>query len=398
MSVPIRALIAIEEGLSASLVQPSLPVPDDLEVIAIVEGLESREKAAAEPSADILIVACFDHSEGALGLIQEAAAQRPERPVVVLQVGGEAHGNGFLSRVFAAGADDLVALPETEERVWYTLQKAIARRRRAALGTPPDLAPLVCVVGPKGGTGKTVTACNLAVSLAERGRRITLVDLDLRFGDVGLALRLPPERTLYDLARAGGTLDAGKLDGFLAVHPSGARVLLAPTRPDHAGAVGVDFLAEIFPLLRAASDFVLVDTTAGFPPEVIAAIDASTDVCMVGMLDALSLKNTKLGLETLELMGYGAERIRIVLNRADSHVGIGHDDVKVILGRAPDVLVPSDREIPRSLSAGVPIVLSHRRSGAARAFRSLAALYLGEDEPAHEDVRPQRLVPALLRR
>ena len=102
--------------------------------------------------------------------------------------------------------------------------------------------------------------------------------------------------------------------------------------------------------------------------EVIAAVDESTDVCVVGMLDSLSVKNTKLGLETLELMGYDPERVRLVLNRADTNVGITHNDVVTIIGRPPDVLVPSDREITRSVNGGTPIALSAKRSEAAKAF------------------------------
>jgi pilus assembly protein CpaE len=98
---------------------------------------------------------------------------------------------------------------------------------------------------------------------------------------------------------------------------------------------------------------------------------------MVGMLDSLSLKNTKLGLETLELMGYDSERVHLVLNRADSHVGITHDDVQAIVGREPDVLVPSHRDIARSVNAGAPIVLAEGRSEAAKAFRALAETYAG---------------------
>jgi pilus assembly protein CpaE len=153
--------------------------------------------------------------------------------------------------------------------------------------------------------------------------------------------------------------------------------LLAPTRPDHAGLITTEFLREVYSTLRANHDFVIVDTPPGFTPEVIASIDSSSHICVVGMLDSLSLKNTKLGLETLDLMGYDRERTRFVLNRADSRVGISVDDVVAIVGRTPDVAVPSDRDIPVSVNSGTPIVLSKSRSDAAKAFRSLAALYNG---------------------
>ncbi len=96
---------------------------------------------------------------------------------------------------------------------------------------------MITVLGPKGGTGKTVTSSNLAVALALEDRSSVLVDLDLQFGDVGLALGLEPTKTIYDLATSGGTLDGDKVESFLAHHPSGARALLAPLRPDQAAAI-----------------------------------------------------------------------------------------------------------------------------------------------------------------
>src|SRR5204863_9433086 len=133
-----------------------------------------------------------------------------------------------------------------------------------------------------------------------------------QFGAVGLALGRRPDKTIYDLVRSGGALDADKLEAHLVMHSWGLRVLPAPTRPDQASAVTVDFLRDVFTNLRSMCDYVLVDTPPGFTPEVIAAIDASSDVCIVGMLDSLSLKNTKLGLETLELMGYDQSRISLL--------------------------------------------------------------------------------------
>jgi pilus assembly protein CpaE len=236
---------------------------------------------------------------------------------------------------------------------------------------------MLIVLGPKGGTGKTLTSCNLGVSLAQADRRVALVDLDLQFGDVGLALGLKPQRPIYDLAKSGGSLDAEKVNAYLTEHSSGLRVLLAPTRPDHAGLVSIELLRETYAALRATHDFVIVDTPPGFTPEVIASIDGATDVCIVGMLDALSLKNTKLGLETLELMGFDPGRIRFVLNRADTKVGITKEDVLSIVGRQPDVLVPSDREVPLALNEGLPIVLANDRCEATRVFRELASRYIG---------------------
>ena len=132
--------------------------------------------------------------------------------------------NGFVRRVFESGADDILTLPEPPERVAFALEKAVARRRGAAIASGIALAPMICVLGPKGGTGKTLVSTNLAVTLALNGGRPVLIDLDLQFGDVGLALGLRPDKTIYDLARSGGSLDEDKLDAYLVRHSSGLRV------------------------------------------------------------------------------------------------------------------------------------------------------------------------------
>jgi pilus assembly protein CpaE len=384
MNERVKTLVALDAGVDRETVEAALPEGSDIQIAAFVEGLEESWTALQETATDLLLVACAGYSERTLVFIDGAVKQRRERPVVVLCASSP---NGFVRRIFEAGADDIVWLPESPGNVLFTLQKALARKQGTALATGVALAPMVCVLGPKGGTGKTLTACNLAVSLASSGRKVALVDLDLQFGDVGLALGLAPERTVYDLAKSGGSVDPEKVESFLVAHSSGVRVLMAPTRPDQAAGITVEFLRDVYAALRASSDFVIVDTAPGFTPEVIASIDSSSHVCMVGMLDSLSLKNTKLGLETLELMGYDQGRISLLLNRADTRVGIGHDEVVTITGRTPDVLVPSDREIPCSVNEAVPVVLSKSRSEAARAFDSLAQLYLDGDSRASSNGR-----------
>ena len=396
----IRTLVAVDSGLDLHSIESALPIGSPIHVVGVVDGFERGWTVLEESSPDLLIVACAEYSERALYLIEGAAKQSPDRPIVVLYVGTP---DGFMQRAFEAGADDLLTLPAAPEQIEFGLEKVVARRRRTALGTAQH--PMICVLGPKGGTGKTLTVCNLAVALAQRGKRPVIVDLDLQFGDVGIALGFSPSSTVYDLARAGGSLDPEKIDDFLVDHPSGARALLAPSRPDQAGAISVEFLRETYAVLRARYDFVIVDTPPGFSPEVIASIDSSSHLVVVGMLDALSLKDTKLGLETLELMGYDSERIRLVLNRADSSVGITRADAEAILGRTPDIFVPSDREIPRATTDAQPIVIANERSDAARAFFALADLFFEEvnvgggslDED--KDNRPRvRRLPFLRRR
>jgi pilus assembly protein CpaE len=388
----IRTAVALDPALDMRDVDALLDDPG-IQVLDILEGESWGTDDVGD--VDVLLIASTGHGDAPLRMIAQAVRERPERPVVVACIGP---ANGLVRQVFESGADDIVLLDGSTEPgadTFFALQKAIARRTGGPSTTAETHGSIICVLGPKGGTGKTLTSVNLTVALAEAGARPIIVDLDLQFGDVGLAMGLSPERTIYDLATSGGTLDADKVGAFLVEHESGARALLAPVRPDQASTITVEFLKEIYGVLRTMGDFVVIDTPPAFTPEVIASVDVSSHVCMVGMMDAPSLKNTKLGLETLELMGYPPEQTQVLLNRADATVGLTRQDVTEVLGREPDVLVPSQREIVRSVNAGEPITMSARRSEPAKAFRALAERYIATrstDEPAPTRRRARRLL------
>jgi pilus assembly protein CpaE len=378
ISSPVQALVVFDAHTDVDFVRAALPANTTSQAIPMSHGVERVLAAFDDIAADLLIVGSAEASHGALDLIAEARRRHEDTVIIALH---HASPNGFLQRAFAVGADDLIALPQPSEALTFAFEKALARRRSH---TAAFTAPLICIVGPKGGTGKTLVSCNFGVALAQAGKRVALVDGDLQFGDVGLALGLAPERTIYNLATSGGSVDAETIGQYMGHHSSGLDVLLAPTRPDEAGSINPNLLRRIYGVLRATHEYVLVDTPPAFTPEVIATIDESSDICVVGMLDALSLKDTKIGLETLNLMGFDPNHIKLVLNRADTSVGISQSDVETILGRKPDILVPSDRAIPRSITDATPIVIANPKSGAAQAFRDLANLYVTDsrlDEP-----------------
>ena len=167
----VKTLIALDEGIDGTMVEAALPLSGPLQVVGIGEGIDRSWALLEQSSPELLLVATSGHSEPALHLIEGAARQRPDRPIVVFATESP---NGFLQRAFAAGADDLIVLPTTAEHVEFTLEKALARTRSTS--TEVEQAPLICVLGPKGGTGKTLTACNLAVAFAKEGKRTALVD------------------------------------------------------------------------------------------------------------------------------------------------------------------------------------------------------------------------------
>ncbi len=233
MSKAIRTLLAVDAGLEPNDVLPLLSGDDGFRVVGVVEGLDQAMRDVEDTPHDVVLVACAGYADRALVFVDKAVKHNRERPVVVL---GHGTPNGFVRRVFEVGGEDIIMLPQSPEQVRFAIGKAIARHGGLSSGTS-ELGRMIVVLGPKGGTGKTLTASNLAVALQLGGHASALVDLDLQFGDVGLCIGLPPEKTIYDLALAGGTLDTDMLDPYLTTHTTGVRALLAPSRPDQASAV-----------------------------------------------------------------------------------------------------------------------------------------------------------------
>lgn len=387
MSADLNVLVAldgeVDRGLIETLVarDPSISVLDYLEL--------DGPSSSGLGNGDALIVAVADFTAQARDFVVKAHRQHSTRPIILLCPSGT---SGPVTEAFSCGVDDIVSLPtdatagidpDLVRQLAFTVEKAVMRRRGTSAPKADAVRNVICVLGLKGGSGKTLTSVNLGVSLAMAGHSVALMDLDLQFGDVALAMGLTPMRTIYDLVRSGGSLDAGKLEDFLMEHPSGARALLAPVRPDQAAMITVPFLSEVQRLLGEMFEFVVIDTPPSFAPEVISAVDSSNDVLVVAMRDTLSLKNTKLGLETLERMDFDRRRVKILLNRANTNVGIEREDVLAILGRDVDILIPSNREITRSINQGEPIALT-RGSETAKAFRALAELYVDEAEARGE--------------
>ena len=379
-----RLSIAAHRDFPGKLLDGAMPNGDS--GLLVTSGMSDFGGAlmAAERDNSEVLLAFTPTVPDVLDLLVQSRSTRPDMGLVVAIPGP---ANGSLGEALMAGAHEIVILPAERSVVASAVQKAVARVTTAAQAAQEtDLrSPLIVVLGPKGGVGKTTVATNLATTLAQRGRRTLVIDLDLQFGDVGLVLGVEPDHTIHDLVTAQGRLDGERLRGFVGRSADGVDVLLAPVRPDQAEAVTSDRLTEILDIARTEYDAVVVDTPPAFTSTTITAIDNAQHAIMVGTLDLPGLKNMKVGLETLDLMGFDRERIVTVLNRADSKVGLLGHDVKKVLGATPQLDVPSDRRVPRSLNGARPIVVAEPKAPPAKALRSLGDRIVDAISPSKQE-------------
>lgn len=308
----------------------------------------------------------------------------------------------LLERALRVGVRGVLDPDAEAETIHATVMDALetARLRRQAFGagaaTPANRRHLAVVLAAKGGTGKTTVSTNLAVALArEAPGEVVLVDLDLQFGDVATALGIEPEYTMANTLAMGDELDATIVKGMLTRHSSGLYVMCAPVSPLEADDLTADHVGSVLQLLSDQFRYVVVDTAAGIDEPALVALDHCTDIVLLTCMDVASIRATVKEIEALRMLGMETRRRHLVVNRANTKVGISPDDVEATLGAAIDVRVPSSREVPMSMNLGQPLVESDRRSPASRAFADLARRFGDDgagqgDQPASRPWRARR--------
>jgi pilus assembly protein CpaE len=338
----------------------------------LVGASEHVAEGAAALSGGHLAVVLLATRSSTFPADQLASIREYTRAPVMIVASGES--SALLNEALDADVADVLLLPQLAENVVFAIRKAAHSSRRpqpTAGGKSPGT--LVTVFSPKGGTGKTVTATNLATALAKyEGKRTLLLDLDLQFGDAAIMLGVEPEKTIFDLVVAPGELDSEKLAGYTTRHSSGLEILPAPLRPEDAELVTEAKLGRLLEVARESFDAIVVDTSPFFHGPMLATLDRTDELFLVCGLDVPTLKNVKLALQTLELLSFPKSRIRIVLNRSNSKVGMKQSEVEAALGLKIDFEIPSDRAVPLAVNRGKPVVLADESADVSRALRQMA--------------------------
>ena len=340
----------------------------EIELVGWSEGV--RESASTLTGGHLQVVL---HGTRASSLPADdlAAIREHTRAPLILLASGES--SALLEEALEADVSDVLLLPQMTENVVFAIRKAGHSGRRAQGGPSARRGRIITVFSPKGGTGKTVTSTNLASTFAKyEGKRTLLLDLDLQFGDAAIMLGIEPEKTIYDLVVAPGELDSEKLAGYTTRHNCGLDILPAPLRPEDAELVTEAKLARLLEVARESYDVIVVDTSPFFHGPMLATLDRTDELLLVAGLEVPTLKNVRLSLQTLELLAFPSNRIKVVLNRANSKVGMKPGEVEGALEVKVRFELPSDGKVPLAVNRGTPLVLADDKAEFSKAIRQMA--------------------------
>jgi Flp pilus assembly CpaE family ATPase len=327
-----------------------------------------------------------------------AASLRLARPAVGVILARTDVDVNLLMRAMQSGVRDVVQAGDDAAMAAACRRSYEVTRRMLAPPAGEEVAPgqIVTVFGAKGGVGKTTLAVNLAVALAmQRVPRVCVVDLDLAFGDVAITVQLDPLRTILDALPMAGHLDESGAASLLTRYQPGLDMLLAPVTPGDAEKIPPRLVGELLAVLRSMYNFIIIDTPAQFSEHVLTAMDVSSHLVLPTTPDVPALKNLRVALDMLDMLSYPRQIRSVVLNRADSKVGLSIEQVRKVVRSDIAAHIPSSRAVPMSVNKGVPIMLgspSHPVSQAVARFVQQRLLAAPAGRPAEGRSRGKRRV------
>ena len=340
-----------------------------------------------------------------LGLIRE------ELPGMSVVLAFSRRPDGSLREIVRAGAIDLLQLPVDDTELIESIDRAVELAQTAvpaavevpvATGASAVVVPgghqpgrVFTISSATGGCGKTFFATNIAYFLTRyTGKRACILDLDLQFGEVVTAMRLRPKYTIFDALQREDTDEddlRAHIEEYTVAHETGVHVLAAPREPSEADRITPPDVTRIIEAVRKQFDYVVVDTPPQLNESVLAAFDLSDMLYVMATLDLPSVRNMSVFLSTLDRLKISTENVKLILNKAESDVGIDIEQVTKLFPQGFQSVLPYAKEVSRSINLGMPVMAASPQSEISRLMTTgMKPLLPIEAQAKVEDVAPQK--------
>jgi pilus assembly protein CpaE len=399
----IRVIIVDDIPETRDNIKKLLFFEKDIEIIGTASNGREGVELALRSQPDVALMDINMPEMDGIAASEIISSQAPHIQVVMMSVQGEAD---YLRRSMLAGAREFLIKPFSGDELVTSIHRVhqLATTRRAAAPPvaasegnvpvappppPPKGGMVIAVFGSKGGCGSSTVAANLALALREETKeRVALVDANFEFGDLGVLFNLPSTRTIADLTADKVTLDDELLDGTLASHSSGVKVLLSPPRPELAELVTTDHIRRILEMLGKHFDYIIVDLWKSFQKEsTVVLMDAADKIVLVSTTEIPAIKNAKSFFELTDQLGYPKDKVYFILNKEDGRSGIGVKEIEASIKHVVGLAIPrDDRTTTIALQRGTPFVIMQRNIPLSQAFFVMAKAL--KKQPAEKETAP----------
>lgn len=385
----IKVIIADDVAETREILEKALYFEKDIVVIAKAANGREAVQLCRQHQPDVVLMDINMPEMDGIAATEAIMAQVPGTQVIIMSVQSEQE---YLRRAMLAGAREyLIKPPDTDELVRSIRHVYKLRGSRTGVINPveqtatrTDQGKVIAVFSPKGGSGCTVIAANMAIALKQiTNKRVALVDGNLVFGDVGVVMNIVANKTVIDLASRVNDLDAQLIGDVTVPHASQVRVLLAPPDSQSGEAITPDQLRAVLEALREQFDYVVVDTQTAYDDRTLTILDVADRIVTLMTLELTTIKNIKQFVELAGPLGYAEDKLMLVLNKADSRLGIKAESIEgQIRHKVAAQIGNAPYEMTLALNQGVPLVIDRRNHPVARDIMALAALTANALNPA----------------
>jgi pilus assembly protein CpaE len=388
----IRVLIVDDVADTRENVRRLLQFEMDIEVVGAARTAMEGIQLTTELDPDVVLMDINMPDMDGIAATEAIRQKSTFSQVVILSVQGD---QSYMRRAMLAGARDFLTKPPMGDELISAVRRGgemsrlergkVRSGRGGADGSArrgaDEVLPvgilqgrIVTVYSPKGGTGCTTIAANLAIALHNEDTRVVLLDANLQFGDVAMFFNEQGKNTVLDIAPRVDELDADIVEESMIKHgPSGLHILAAPHRPEQADKVSADQFGKMLDFLRRMYSYVVIDTSSHLTDVVLGAMDHSDAIVLITTQEIPAIKNARLFLDLLQTMGIDRERLVFVMNKFDKRIGITPERVGDNLKEKISAVIPLDEHtvIP-AVNKGVPFMLESRALPVARGVLSVA--------------------------
>jgi pilus assembly protein CpaE len=385
----IRVVIVDDVSETRENVRKLLQFETDVDVVGLARTGKEAIQISQELNPDVVLMDINMPDMDGISATEAIRSHQPAVQVVILSVQSD---QNYMRRAMLAGARDFLTKPPMGDELISAIRRAgamaqVERSKTVNVQPLPNAGNLgmlsgynipqgkiVTVYSPKGGTGCTTIAVNLALTLNNEDTRVALVDGNLQFGDVAVFVNEQGKNTIIDLAPRAEELDPEIVEEVMLKHASsGLHILAAPSRPEYAEKVSSGQFTRVLEYLKQIYAYVVVDTASLLTDVTLSAIDISDLIVLVSTQDIPSIKNSRLFLDLSQTLGIDRERILFAMNRYDKRINITPERVAENLKQEVASVIPLDEAtVMKAVNRGVPFVLESKNQPASRGILSLA--------------------------
>lgn len=369
-------------------VKTLLEFNDRIEVLGEAENGEEAIQIAGRLKPDIMLMDINMPVKDGIKASEEISVAFPEVSVIIVSVQGEQE---YLRKAMAAGAREFITKPFSSDDLINAIIKVFEVEQKRKQKITPKVeeevrSKVITVFSTKGGVGKTTIASNLAAAIArETRKKVAVVDLDLQFGNMGVFLNVPIKNTIIDLVKETSDFDSKLIEEYMVNHYSGAKVLLAPTKPEYAEFITSVHIEKIIKSLKETYHYIIIDTPTSLNEVTLTTLDLADKILFISGMDLPTIKNTKDGMGIMESLHYSKEKLHIVVNKATEQFGIKNKDFEDTVKYPIWASIPEDNQtVITSINKGFPFVLTRSETKVAKSILDMIDQLAGKKEK-HEE-------------